>query len=92
MTGYTAGILALAMAITLIRAAKGPTVFDRILAVNAFGTMTVLQITVLSDLLGRLDFLDLALVYALMNFIGIVALLRFAKYGFFSGQAPEDPR
>lgn len=92
MTGYTAGILALAMAIALIRAAKGPTVFDRILAVNAFGTMTVLQITVLSDILGRLDFLDLALVYALMNFIGIVALLRFAKYGFFSGQAPEDPR
>jgi multicomponent Na+:H+ antiporter subunit F len=92
MTGYTAGILAIAMAMTLVRAARGPTVFDRILAVNAFGTLTVLQITILSDLLGRLDFLDLALVYALMNFIGIVALLRFSRYGFFSGQAPEDAR
>ena len=57
--------------------------FDRILALNAFGTKTVLLIAVIGFLSGRPDFLDLALVYALMNFIGVIAVLRFSKYGHF---------
>jgi len=65
------------MTLALVRAMRGPTVFDRILAVNMFGTKTVLFISVLGFLLGRPDFLDLALVYALMNFIGVVAILRY---------------
>jgi len=72
------------MGLALVRAAKGPTVFDRILAVNMFGTKTVLLIAVAGFLTGRPDFLDLGLVYTLMNFIGVVALLRFAKYGHFA--------
>ena len=67
----------------LVRALKGPTVFDRILALNMFGTKTVLLIAVLSFLLGRPDFVDLALVYALMNFIGVIAVLRFSHFGHF---------
>jgi len=68
------------MFLALARALAGPTVFDRILAVNAFGTKTVLLIAVLGFLSGRPAFLDLALVYALINFIGVIAVLRFLRY------------
>ena len=74
----------------LIRAGRGPTVFDRILALNSFGTVTVLLISVFAFMSGRPDFLDLSLVYALMNFIGVVAVLRFSKYGFFEDESADD--
>jgi multicomponent Na+:H+ antiporter subunit F len=72
------------MGLALARAGAGPTVFDRILALNMFGTKTVLLIAVIGFLTGRPDFLDLAIVYALMNFIGVIAVLRFSKYGHFA--------
>lgn len=72
------------MSLALIRAMYGPTVFDRVLALNMFGTKTVLLICVVCFLTGRTDFLDLALLYSLMNFIGMVALLRFSQYGSFA--------
>jgi multicomponent Na+:H+ antiporter subunit F len=70
-----------AMALALARACIGPTVFDRVLAVNTFGTKTVLLIAVLGFLSGRPEFLDIALLYALINFIGTVAVLKYVKYG-----------
>lgn len=70
-----------AMALALSRALLGPTVYDRILAVNAFGTKTVLTIAVYGFLTGRPEFMDIALVYALINFIGTVAVLKFFEYG-----------
>ncbi len=73
----TCGAVLVTMAFALVRAMLGPTVFDRVLALNMFGTKTVLLICVVSFLQGRTDFLDLALLYSLMNFIGVVALLRF---------------
>lgn len=69
------------MALALARAVLGPTTYDRILAINAHGTKTVLLIAVIGFLTGRPDFLDLALVYALINFIGTLAALKFFKYG-----------
>ena len=69
------------MCLALLRAFVGPTLYDRILAVNMFGTNTVLIISVLGFLMGRPDFLDIALVYALINFIGVIALLKYFKYG-----------
>lgn len=71
------------MSLTLYRGVVGPTLFDRILSVNAFGTKTVLFIAIIVFLTKRPDFLDLALLYSLMSFIGTVAVLRFAKYGHF---------
>lgn len=68
------------MAMLLARAFRGESVYDRILAVNSFGTKTVLLIGVIGFLNGRPDFLDLSLVYALMNFIGTIAVLRFTRY------------
>lgn len=69
------------MTLAMIRALLGPTVYDRILALNVFGTKTVLLIAVLGFLTGRPDFLDLALVYALINFIGVIAMLKFFAFG-----------
>ncbi len=73
------------MSLALIRAMLGPTVFDRVLAINMFGTKTVLLICVICVLKQpvRHDFLDLALLYSLMNFIGMVALLKFSEFGTF---------
>ncbi len=68
------------MALLMIRANKGPTVFDRILALNSFGSKTVLLIAVLNYLTGRPEFLDLALVYAMMNFISTIAVAKYCRY------------
>jgi len=65
------------MALALIRAVRGPSVYDRVLAANMFGTKTVLLLSVVAFLFGRPDFLDLALAYALINLVGILAVLEF---------------
>jgi len=74
---YVAAIsILITMSLAMIRAIYGPTVFDRVLALNMFGTKTVLLICVIGFLTERTDFLDLGLLYSLMNFIGMVALWR----------------
>ncbi len=75
----TAALLA-AMAMALARAFAGPSLFDRVLAVNSFGTKTVLLIGALGFLTGRPDFMDIALLYALVNFVGTIAVLKFFRY------------
>ena len=67
----------LTMALALTRALMGPSVYDRVLAVNMFGTKTALLLSVVAFLYGRPDFLDLALTYALINFVGVLAVLEF---------------
>ena len=84
MFAFAMAAILVTMALALARARLGPTVFDRILALNMFGTKTVLLIAVAGFLTRRPDFLDLALLYALMNFIGMIAVLRFSKYGHFA--------
>ena len=74
----TLGIL-VAMSMALARALLGPTVYDRVLAVNTFGTKTVLLIAALGFLTNRPEFLDLALVYALINFIATIAVLKYLE-------------
>ena len=80
----TAVAILVTMSLAMFRAMAGPTVFDRVLALNMFGTKTVLLICVVCFTIGRTDFLDLALLYSLMNFIGMVALLRFSQFGGFA--------
>ena len=67
------------MLIALARAFIGPKVYDRVLAVNMFGTKTVLLIAVYGFLTGRPDFLDLSIFYALINFTGVIAVLKFVQ-------------
>lgn len=80
-TAISAAILVV-MVLALVRALLGPTVYDRILAVNMFGTKTVLLVAVFGLISGRFDYVDIALVYALINFISIIAVLRFFEYGY----------
>lgn len=93
LIGAALAILAV-MAVALVRAVIGPTIYDRILAVNIFGTKTVLLIAILAFISGRLDVLDIALAYALINFIGVIAALRFFEYGdltTLSRESREEP-
>ena len=76
----TALAIVLGMFLAMGRGLSGPTLYDRILAVNAFGGMTVLMISVLGFLMGRPEFLDIALVYVLINFISTIAVLKFFEY------------
>jgi len=80
MYSLTAVTLLVVMSLALVRAFKGPTLYDRILAVNNFGTKTVLLLAIIDFIAGRPDFLDIAIVYALINFISIIAVLRFFEY------------
>lgn len=68
------------MVLALARAFLGPTLFDRILAINMFGTKTVLLVAVIGVAASNASFLDVALVYALINFISMLAVLRFFDY------------
>ena len=89
---FVAAALAVLVTMTLamLRALRGPTVYDRILALNVFGTKTVLLIAVLGFLTGRPDFLDLALVYALINFVGVIGMLKFFEYGDLATAGPSE--
>ena len=89
MFSAAAVALLITMIMALIRAIKGPSIYDRIVAVNMFGTKTVLIIAVLGFMMGRPEFLDIALVYALINFIGTIAVLKVFKYGNL-GRAHDD--
>lgn len=75
------------MVLALVRALMGPSVYDRVLAVNVFGTKTVLLLSVIAFLYGRPDFLDLALAYALVNMVGVLAVLEY-----FQNQARRKSR
>ena len=86
----TAFAVIVTLGITLARALKGPTVFDRIAAINMFGTKTVLLIALFAFLSGRLDLLDIALAYALINFISVVAVLRLFSHKDFHSPAENS--
>ena len=69
------------LAMLLVRAALGPTVFDRTQAANTVGTVAMLLLAVMGFLDGRPEFLDLALVYGLLNVIGTIAVLKYFRSG-----------
>jgi len=78
----TIAILVVMMMAT-IRGVMGPTLYDRVLAVNMFGTKTVLLIALLGFVMGRPEFLDIAIVYALINFISVIGVLRYSNSSIF---------
>lgn len=92
MTMFAAATAAIvvAMALALIRAFAGPSLYDRVLAGNSFGTKTVLLIGLMGFITGRPAFLDIALLYALLNFTSTLAILRFFSYRKPDG-APAQP-
>jgi len=75
-----AALLVLAgAALTAIRAVRGPTLYHRVLAVNVFGTKAVMLLAIIGFIGSRDGFIDIAILYALINFIATVALLRFVE-------------
>jgi len=94
MMMYAVAIIAILVTISLamVRSLLGPTVYDRIAALNMLGTKTILLIAVFAFLTDRHDLLDIALVYALINFIGIVAVLKLVEQGNFytDGESSAD--
>jgi multicomponent Na+:H+ antiporter subunit F len=68
------------IAMLLVRAFAGPTVFDRVLATNAMGTKTVIFVSLLGFIQNRPEFIDTALTYAIINFVSTIALLKFIQY------------
>ena len=91
---FAAAILGIlvALALVLVRTLLGPTVFARLLAGNTVGTLAVLALSVVGFLNGRPEFLDLAIVYALLNVIGTIAVLKFFQYGDLGDPGEDVPR
>jgi len=81
MFAAAAAALLATLAMLVLRASLGPTVFDRLLAANSLGTVAVVLLAVHGFLVGRPDFLDLAIVYGLLNIIGTIAVLKFFRRG-----------
>jgi multicomponent Na+:H+ antiporter subunit F len=69
-------VILVAIAIGLVRAFRGPTLYDRVMAANMIGTLTVLMVSVLGFMTGRPEFLDIALVYVLISFVSTIAVLK----------------
>lgn len=79
-----------ALALAVARAAVGPTAFDRLLAANAIGTSAIVLLALFGFLTGRPEFLDIGITYALLNIIGMLAVLKFFRYGALGHEQDED--
>jgi multicomponent Na+:H+ antiporter subunit F len=79
------------MAMALARALIGPSVYSRILAVNVFGTLAVMLIAIYGFIDDRPEFLDLSIVYALINFIGTIAVTKYVTYADMGHGDDGDP-
>ncbi len=82
----------IAMALVVIRAMRGPTVFDRVLAGNVIGTLAILLLAVVGFLMGRPEWLDIALTYGLLNLISTLAVLKFFRHGDLAFLPKEAPK
>ncbi len=91
---FAAGAAALlvALALALVRAIAGPTVLDRALAANAIGTLALLLLSIFGFLTGRPEFLDLAILYGLLNVVGTIAVLKFFRYGNLGDPGTDEGR
>jgi multicomponent Na+:H+ antiporter subunit F len=81
MFAVAAAAVLFALALAITRAIKGPTVFDRVLAGNAVGTLAIMLLAVVGFLTGRPEFLDIGLTYGLLNLIGTLSVLKFFRHG-----------
>jgi len=86
-----AAALLITLALALVRALLGPTVFDRLVAANSIGTLAMLLLATIGFLTGRPEFLDLAIVYGLLNVVGTIAVLKFFRYGDLGDPGDGDP-
>ncbi len=74
-------LLILSSSLVIYRAIKGPNIFDRVLAINFIGTKAVIILSLIGFSYGRPHFLDIALLYALINFVATIAFLKYRSTG-----------
>lgn len=91
-TMFICASIAILFSLTLavIRTVLGPTVFDRVLAANTIGTLAILLLAVVGFLQGRPEWLDIALVYGLLNLIGTLAVLKYFRLGDLAAGADKE--
>lgn len=92
MFAVAAAAIIIALALVIARAIKGPTLFDRVLAGNAVGTLAIMLLAVVGFLTGRPEFLDIGLTYGLLNLIGTLAVLKFFRHGDLAHDVETEPR
>ena len=85
----TAAVLA-ALVLATVRAVKGPSVFDRVLAGNTIGTLAILLLACLGFLSDRPEWLDIGIAYGLLNVISTLAILKFFRHGDLAHDTEED--
>ncbi len=74
---FVAVIIVIASFVSLYRGIEGPGIFNRIIAVNVIGTKTIVLLVLIGFIYERPDFFDIALVYAILNFIMTIAATRY---------------
>jgi multicomponent Na+:H+ antiporter subunit F len=79
-----------ALVLVVLRALKGPTLFDRVLAGNSVGTLAILLLAAVGFLTGRPEWLDIGITYGLLNLISTLAILKFVRHGDLAHNAEED--
>ena len=82
--------LGLAVLMAIVRTALGPTAFDRVLSVNVIGTLVILGIALHGFIMGRPEFVDISILYAILNFIGTFAVLKLFSTGSLGDDTHEE--
>ena len=90
MFAAAAAAILVALALVVLRALRGPTVFDRVLAGNSVGNLAIMLLAVVGFLTGRPEWLDVAITYALLNVISTLVILKFFRHGDLAYDAEEE--
>lgn len=88
MFAVAAVAILVALGLAVVRALAGPTVFDRLVAANKIGNGAILLLAVFGFMTGRPHFLDIGILYALLNIIALLAVLKFFRYGSIAQSQP----
>ena len=81
----------IALALAVVRVLAGPTVFDRLVAANKIGNAVSLLVAIFGFLTGRPEWLDIGILYGLLNIIAVFAVLKFLRYGDLGVTGGEEP-
>jgi multicomponent Na+:H+ antiporter subunit F len=90
MFAAAAAAILVALALVVLRALRGPTVFDRVLAGNSVGNLAIMLLAVVGFLTGRPEWLDIAITYALLNVISTLVILKFFRHGDLAYDAEDE--
>lgn len=90
MFAVAAAAVLIALSLSVVRVLAGPTVFDRLVAANKIGNGVILLVAVFGFLTGRPEWLDIGILYGLLNIIAVFAVLKFLRYGDLSYSGGEE--